>query len=118
MDRGSSRRRRGARCGGSSTPTLLLAALLAFAATAQATQTGILYWCSTCEGGSNFPGGSPCTPRSAVRGSSRSSACHAGGSLADGQTYTFSNGTAYPSSPTNNGSSDYDIAPTGCMVSA
>ncbi|KAG1665341.1 hypothetical protein FOA52_011755 [Chlamydomonas sp. UWO 241] len=102
---------------------LVLAGAIA-AASAQ-TSTGILYWCSMGEMGTNMPNtlstlGAP-TPRSTwgtfvPSPSTRyNSACHVGGSTSvNNIPRTFSNGTAYPSAVP--GFSVFDIAPTGCIT--
>jgi hypothetical protein len=106
-----------------------LTALLALAmmalplATAQSPQTGIFYWCSFVEGGSNINSISfGAVPRTTILGLSQgqtSAPCHHpyGGVFpfisSDANSYTYSNGTAYP---TNNGASLYAIAPSPCLV--
>lgn len=49
-------------------------------------------------------------------GAQQSIACHTQGVPGNGQQYTLSNGTSYPSSAANLGASTYDIAPTACLT--
>ncbi|KAG1667575.1 hypothetical protein FOA52_014656 [Chlamydomonas sp. UWO 241] len=109
---------------------LLLAAALVAGASAQIS-TGILYWCSMEEKGTNIPantnspsGPSPRSIYGTYSGSpSRSNAaCHDGNEVSyNCAKMFFSNGTAYPNGvvtdtvcPTDR--TPYDIAPTGCLT--
>ncbi|KAG1677216.1 hypothetical protein FOA52_013414 [Chlamydomonas sp. UWO 241] len=108
---------------GRSIALLVLAA--AFAAVSAQTSTGILYWCSMGEMGTNMPDtlstlGAP-TPRSTwgsfVPSPSRyNAACHVGcNTCVNNIPRTYSNGSAYPSGSGGN-PSVFDIAPTGCIT--
>eukprot|EP00195_Chlamydomonas_chlamydogama_P017827 CAMPEP_0202895428 /NCGR_PEP_ID=MMETSP1392-20130828/4636_1 /ASSEMBLY_ACC=CAM_ASM_000868 /TAXON_ID=225041 /ORGANISM="Chlamydomonas chlamydogama, Strain SAG 11-48b" /LENGTH=230 /DNA_ID=CAMNT_0049580437 /DNA_START=138 /DNA_END=827 /DNA_ORIENTATION=+ len=83
---------------------------------AAAQQTGIYYWCSLTEGGSNFAYTSFQTrPRSVFALPNITPACHAnniqGGTSFPGQ---WNNGTNYPG--TASPASDYNIAPAQCQT--
>jgi len=101
---------------------LLLLSLAAFttAATAQQVQTGLLYWCSFVEGGSNYAI-YPTSPRTTWLGYSSgsfSAPCHmpySTGVIApqwtDAVPYVYSNGTDYPYTDIT-----LKVAPSSCLV--
>lgn len=101
--------------------SLLLLALAAFAAgtSAQNVQSGLLYWCSTIEGGANMAAINAANqPRTYWQGVNvapgfYADVCHFGNRQTDNVMYTFNNGTAYPANiPTSN----YAVAPSTCQV--
>ena len=106
------------------------AAISAFSVvSAQTPQTGIFYWCSYIEGGSNLNsiGFANAAPRTTVlglpqTGSPSSAPCHhpSAGIFpfinSDGNSYTYSNGSAYPQNIASPAASLYAIAPSSCMV--
>ena len=83
------------------------------------TQSGLLYWCSATEGGSNFAwqGIAPNQPRTSWQVSATYpewvDACHYLGIQSSGQPYTLSNGSSYP---TNSPGSMYGLSPGYCQV--
>ena len=109
---------------------LALAALMASTVSAQAVQSGLLYWCSFVEGGSNFVSG----PRSFWNNgppNDWSAPCHlpynsnpaSPGNIPtyfDGTPYVYTNGSAYPIYIAPNGPNPadavYNIAPSVCLV--
>lgn len=97
---------------------LLLLAASSLAAAQSQTQSGLLYWCSTVEGGANF-NTVPGTPRSFwgvnLNPWMANGACHAGGALSNNAQYTFNNGTAYPTNR-NPAVNNFAISPTQCQV--
>lgn len=97
---------------------LLLLAASSMAAAQSQTQSGLLYWCSTVEGGANFDT-VPGAPRSFwgvnLNPWMANGACHAGGALSNDVQYTFNNGTAYPTNR-NPAVNNFAISPTQCQV--
>ena len=92
-----------------------------------ANYSGVLYWCSSTESGSNMAwSGVPNLPRTTFsqrNNGNFSIACHLGGDFSDTcQTYGFTNGSLYDPTCLNaqNGPSctgdQYAIIPSGCQV--
>jgi hypothetical protein len=92
--------------------SLMLLVLATATAVASGVQTGIFYWCSLSERGTNIPIG----PRSTTTGGSNSACAVAGRHGTNSPLAPYTNFTAFPSSPNNDGSSQFDISPTGCLV--
>ncbi|GAX75913.1 hypothetical protein CEUSTIGMA_g3356.t1 [Chlamydomonas eustigma] len=98
---------------------LILSATSASAQTVSSYQTGLLYWCSFIEGGSNFAWNNIATnlPRAAWKVNNQypswAYACHYQGVQTSGASYMFSNGSSYPP---NNPTSNYALNPTACRT--
>ena len=105
---------------------LVAAATLLAGVSAQTAQTGLYYWCSFFEGGSNFAAASALqTPRTTLAGlplyTTYSSPCHYPYrntatfqfDASNSNSLTYSNGSAYP---TNTVTSMYAISPSSCLV--
>lgn len=99
---------------------LALTALAASAVRAQTVQSGLLYWCSFTEGGSNFASlGGARANWLGFNSGSWSGPCHlpySGSVIApqwtDGFPYIYTNGSAYPYTDYA-----YKVAPVACLVS-
>ena len=107
---------------------LVAATALLVSASAQSPQTGLLYWCSFVEGGTNMAAqvNTAGLPRTTVNAAQTfySGPCHLPYApafpytVSDANTYTYSNGTAYPAN-SNCGSypfCPYNIAPSACLT--
>jgi len=95
----------------------LLLSLTAATSASFIPQSGLLYWCSLSEQGSNFQGVSdPSAPRTTwlnYASGTFSRMCHYQYVESSLQQYTFSNGSSYPQ---NNNGQWYAIQPNFCMV--
>ena len=81
-------------------------------------QSGLLYWCSSVESGTNFvsAGLNLTAPRTTMLGQQSgqiASACHLQGFASSSFPYTYSNGSAYPPNSIN---TPYAVNPSTCQV--